>query len=128
VDEVDVEAVDLRDEVRHGFQPRLEPPEVVLGAPVTDQLLHRHQRHTLRLALDGLLLGPARRRDAPAQFAELLFRNVDVERPNLGRGLDVVHGGLHGVGILGPLACRGAIRPGAESISPASSLGITLSG
>jgi hypothetical protein len=34
VDEVDVQAVDLGHELRQGVQPRLEPPEVVLGLPV----------------------------------------------------------------------------------------------
>jgi hypothetical protein len=47
VDEVDVEAVDLGDEVRESVQPGLDPPEVVLGAPIADELLHRRELHAL---------------------------------------------------------------------------------
>ena len=47
VDEVDVETVDLGDELRQRVQPRLEPPEVVLGAPVAHELLHRRELHAL---------------------------------------------------------------------------------
>ena len=47
VDEVDVEAIDLRDELRQRVQPRLEPPEVVLGGPVAHELLHRRELHAL---------------------------------------------------------------------------------
>ena len=62
VDEVDVEAVDLGQELREGVQPRLEPAEVVVVAPVAGELLHRRQLHALRRVGDGLLLGPARGR------------------------------------------------------------------
>ena len=62
VDEMDVEAVDPGQELRDGVQPGLEPPEVVVAAPVPDELLHRRQLHALRRVVDGLLLGPARRR------------------------------------------------------------------
>src|SRR6266540_2654288 len=48
VDEMDVEAVDLRGELRQRVQPRLEPPEVVLGARVAHQLLHRRELYALR--------------------------------------------------------------------------------
>src|SRR5207302_22946 len=37
---------------------------------------------------DELLAGPARRRDAPAQVVDLLLWNLDVERPDAGRGVD----------------------------------------
>jgi hypothetical protein len=47
VDEVDVEAVDLRDELRQGVQPRLDSPEVVLGAPVANELLPRRELNAL---------------------------------------------------------------------------------
>jgi hypothetical protein len=47
MDEVDVEAVDLRDELGQRVQSLLEPPEVVLGAPVAHELLHRRKAHPL---------------------------------------------------------------------------------
>jgi hypothetical protein len=86
VDEVDVEAVDLGDELGERVQLRLAPAPVVLGRPVARELLHRGQRHALRVVRDGLLLGPLRRRDAPAEVVESLLRNVDVEGPNLDGG------------------------------------------
>ena len=58
VDEVDVEPVDLGDEVRQGVQLRFEAAPVVLRAPVPRELLHRRERHALRVVADGLALGP----------------------------------------------------------------------
>jgi hypothetical protein len=84
VDEVDVEAVDLRLELRERVQPRLEPAEVVLVAPVVRESLHRRELHALRRILDGLLLGPARRLNTAAEFVEIVLRDLDLERPDLG--------------------------------------------
>ena len=67
------------------FASALAP--VVVGRPVARELLQRRQLHALRPVCDELLGGPARRLDAPAQVVELLFGNLDVERPNLGGGL-----------------------------------------
>jgi hypothetical protein len=47
VDEVNIEIVDLSQELRQGVQPRLDPPKVVLGAPVPHECLHRRQLHAL---------------------------------------------------------------------------------
>ena len=80
VDEVDVEPVDLGDEMREGVEPRLEPSEVVLVGPVASELLHRRQLHALRLVCDGLLLGPARRLQAPTQLVDPFLRDFDPER------------------------------------------------
>jgi hypothetical protein len=71
VDEVDVQAVDLSHELRYGVQLRLALAPVVLVVPVPRDRLHRRERHTLRLVVDGLLLGPARGRDARAQVLEI---------------------------------------------------------
>src|SRR3989442_5748662 len=70
VDEVDVEPVDLRDELRQRVQPRLEPPKVVLAAPVAHELLNGRELHALCLVCDGLPFGPARRLNAPAKVDE----------------------------------------------------------
>jgi hypothetical protein len=47
--------------------------------PIAHEFLNRRQLHALRLIFDGLLLGQARRRDAPAEVVQVLFRNVDAE-------------------------------------------------
>jgi hypothetical protein len=57
VDEVDVETVDLGHELRQAAQPRLQPPEVVLGLPVAGKCLDRRELDALRQVVDGLLLG-----------------------------------------------------------------------
>ena len=82
VDEMDVQPVDLGDEVRDGVQPRFARAPVVLGRPVASQVLHERERHALRVVLDGLLLGEARRGDARAQVLEVRLGNLDLERPN----------------------------------------------
>jgi hypothetical protein len=92
VDEADVHPVDLRRELRERVQPRLGPAPVVLGLPVPCELPQRRELHALRSIRDQLRGGPARRGDAPAQIDDLLLRNLDLERPNLGRGVD---GGAH---------------------------------
>src|SRR5215208_5384739 len=79
VDEVNVQPIDLGDEVRQSLQFRLALAPVVLVVPVARERLHRRQLHALRGILDGLLLGPARRRDARPQVLELRLRDADVE-------------------------------------------------
>ena len=49
VDEMDVEAVHLRDELRQRVQRCLASAPVVVGRPVTRELLHRRERHALRV-------------------------------------------------------------------------------
>ena len=77
VDEVNVDAVDRRHELRQGIELRLRLAPVVAAAPVPNELLELRQLRALRLIGDGLLVGPARRRDAPAEIDECLFRNID---------------------------------------------------
>src|SRR2546427_7970512 len=86
-DEVDIEAVDLGHELREGIQPRLEPPEVVVAAPVAREGLHRRELHALRSIFDRLLLWPSRRRDAPAKVLERLVWKLSSERADRGRAL-----------------------------------------
>ena len=82
VDEVNVDAVDRRHELRQGVELRFGLPPVVVRAPVAHELLQLRELHALRLVGDGLLVGPARRRNAPAKIDELLLRNIDLEGPN----------------------------------------------
>ena len=84
MDEVDVEPVDLGDEVREGLQPRLALAPVVLGRPVAGEVLHDREGHALRVVLDGLPLGEARRGDARPQVLELRVGNLDRERADRG--------------------------------------------
>jgi hypothetical protein len=88
VDEVDIETVDLGHELRQAAQPRIQPPEVVLGPPVARECLDRRKLHTLRKVVDGLLLGPARRRNASAEVVQLLLPYLEVEGPDLGCAFD----------------------------------------
>ena len=91
VNEVDVHAVDLGRELRQRVQLRLGLAPVVLGFPVTGELLDRRQLNALGPICDQLLGGPARPGDAVAQLGELLFRNVDVKGPDVDGGLDIAH-------------------------------------
>jgi hypothetical protein len=88
VDEVDLDPVDLGRELRQRVELRLRLAPVVVGLPVARELLQRRQLHALRPIFDKLPARPARRRDAPAQVVKLLLWNLDVERPDLGGGLD----------------------------------------
>ena len=63
-----------------GVQPRLALAPVVLGRPVAREVLHERERHALRVVLDGLLLGPARRGDARPQVLEIRLGDLDRER------------------------------------------------
>ena len=86
VEEVDVDPVDGRLELRPGVQLRLGPPPVVVRAPVPKELLHLGQLRPLRPIGNRLPVGPARRRDALAQVDEILFRNVYAEGADFGMG------------------------------------------
>src|SRR5215208_6143131 len=95
VDEMNVEAVDLGDEVREGLQPLLALAPVVLFRPIARERLHRREPRALGLIFDGLLFGPLCRRDAPPKVVEVLFRHVDLEGAYLRMGHGVLgHGGL----------------------------------
>jgi hypothetical protein len=114
VDEVDVEPVDLGDELRVCVQPRLEPPEVVVGGPIPRELLDRRQRHALRLIADGLLLGPARRMEPPAEVVDLCLGDLGPEGPD-GLPRD---GGWRGSGCdLGHLCTPAGSRPDERRMS-----------
>src|ERR687897_1419357 len=79
VNEMNVQTIDLGDEVREGLQLLLALAPVVLLRPIARERLHRREPRALRVIFDGLLFGPARRRDAPPKVVEVLFRHVDVE-------------------------------------------------
>jgi hypothetical protein len=91
---VDVEPVDLGLELRQRVQLRLDLAPVVLGLPVPRELLQHRKLHALRRIPDGLPLGPARRRDAPAEVGQYLFGHVDLEGADLGCAHGRCHVGL----------------------------------
>ena len=111
MDEVDIQTVDLRHEVRQRFQMRLAPAQIVIRPPVLDEFLHRGELHALcwphrrrgRPDPPGsgvghqLMLRPSRHFDAPAQLGDIGFRKADLERTDRG----VVGHGL----LLWPLGC-----------------------
>ena len=87
VDEVDVHAVDLRDELRQLVQTRLDAPEVVLVQPIAGEGFGRGKLHALRPFVDQLLARPACRGDTPSQIINLLLRKPGPEGSDRRRGL-----------------------------------------
>ena len=88
VDEVDVHAVDLGDELREGIEPLLDPPEVVLVLPVARQRLRRRELDALRAVGGKLLARPAGRGEASSEVVDRLPGKLDVEWPDRRSGLD----------------------------------------
>src|SRR5690348_10850025 len=68
MNEMDVEAVDLGDELWDCTQSRFELAPVVVGAPIPRQRLHRRQLHTLRCIVDRFTFWPPCLDDAPSQI------------------------------------------------------------
>ena len=81
VDEVNIEPVDRRDELRQGIELRLHLPPVVVRAPVANEFLELRELHALRPICDGLLFGPPRRQHALAKVRRAL-------RPEYRRGTE----------------------------------------
>ena len=80
VDEVNVEPVDRRHELRIGIELGLRLSPVVVRSPVAHELLKLREPHALRSITDSLAVGPPRREDAAPQVDEYLLGNVDAER------------------------------------------------
>src|SRR6478735_8454592 len=80
VNEMNVQAIDRRDEVREGLESRLALAPIVFLRPVARERLNRRELYALRLICDGLLVGPARGRDARAQILQFRFGGLDLER------------------------------------------------
>jgi hypothetical protein len=96
VDEVNVEPVDPRDELRERIELRLRLPPVVVRAPVADELLQLGELRALRPVGDGLLVRPARGGNAPAQVVERGLRYLHLEGADgaiLGRAMGAARGG-----------------------------------
>src|SRR4051794_32910036 len=83
MDEVDVHAVDLGDELRQPVQPRFTAAPVVARRPIARQLLHGLKLNPLRCIRDELAIGPSGGEYAPSEIRERLVREVDLERANV---------------------------------------------
>src|SRR5205814_4225372 len=83
VNEVNVDAIDLGDELREGVELRLALAPVVLRPPIARELLNRRELNTLRCIRDDFAFGPPGRLDAAAQVGDLRFRNIHLELTNI---------------------------------------------
>ena len=80
MDEVNIHAIDVRNELRIGIEPRFDFAPFVAGTPVANQFLQLRQLRPLRRV--GFFIRPARRLDAPPKIGEVGVRDVDAERPD----------------------------------------------
>ena len=80
VDEVNVEPVDRRHELRIGIELGLRLSPVVVRSPVAHEFLKLREPHALRSITDSLAVGPPRREDAAPEVNEHLLGNLDAER------------------------------------------------
>ena len=131
VDEVDVDPVDLRHEVRQRREALLERTPVIVRRPVVGEGLDRLELHALGGV--GLPVGPLRHVDAAAQVVELLVRHLELEATDgLGGGTGLYRHGASPVLRFGrarrpggPMTARrdAATRVGQSTISPGCRLG-----
>ena len=112
VKEMNVQPVDFGHELRQRVEPSFDFPPVVVGRPITRDILHRSELHTLGFVVDRLLVRPARRGDAAAKIAEFVFCDVDAERTNR-TGV----GGVRCCAAGGRNRARGAGRGGGEQVT-----------
>jgi len=102
MDEMNVETVDRRDELRKRVQLRFALSPVVPRRPVLGERTHRRGLHALRRVRNGFTLGPLRRFDAAIQIGELRIGEADTKWTNLGAStgfvcLDFRHHVCHGL-------------------------------
>jgi hypothetical protein len=79
MDEMDVDAVDVGDELPVPIQCRLRLAPVVPVCPVRHQLLELGAPSALRAIRDGLLVGPSRAPDTPPKLIEFALWHSDRE-------------------------------------------------
>jgi hypothetical protein len=85
VNEVDIYAVDLGDEIREGVDPRFALAPVVVACPIPCKLLDRRERHSLRHVCDRFFLRQPCALNAPPQFGQIRLWNIHPKRTNGGR-------------------------------------------
>ena len=79
VDEVNIDAIYVRHELRQGVQPRFDLTPVVCGLPVARELPHGRKLHPLGRVMHHFAIGPVRRGDPPAKVRQSLIRSMKVE-------------------------------------------------
>ena|SRR5688572_1191131 len=77
VDKVNVQAVDVRYELRQGIELRFHLAPVVVRAPIANELLQLLQLDALRSIRDSLAVGPTGGGDAPAEIIQLGLGDLD---------------------------------------------------
>ena len=80
VDEMNVQPVDLRDELRQGVQPRFDLAPVVTPSANSARVPHRRELHALRCIRYDFPRRPLRRGDPPAQVRQRLIGRMEPER------------------------------------------------
>ena len=82
VDEVDVQSVDLRDELRIRVELRFDLAPVIVLGPVVGELLDGGELDALRVVGHRLAIRPACGGDAAMKVFERLVREMNAERRN----------------------------------------------
>src|SRR5690349_15965810 len=108
MNEMNVEAIDLGDEIRVPIDPRFTLAPIVCSRPVACEFLGCRQWHALRKIGDGLLVGESCCHDAPTHFGEICFWKIHMKRTKNGlistcQLCDVIHSCtpmLVGLGVL----------------------------
>ena len=89
MDELNIHAVDSRDEFRQRIELRFGLAPVIAAAPILHQRLDLGQLHALGNVIDGLFVRPAGRCNTLFQIGQLRFIDVNSIRSNrfgTGRG------------------------------------------
>src|SRR5256885_7063847 len=121
VNEMNIEAVDLGEELRERVELRFALAPIVLCCPVPRERLRGRELDALSCIRDCFALGPLRRFDTPAQIGQLLVRILYPKGTNVGvlltASFDFGHHTGHGVNSPGETektkltrsnACRGS--------------------
>src|SRR6266702_3662030 len=84
MNEVDVQAPELRLELRKAVEPRFAGTPIVASRPIIDDLLEIGLRNSLGPVIHRFRLGPPRRKQAAPEILEIGLRRFDPKRPDIG--------------------------------------------
>src|SRR5258708_20275678 len=84
VNEMNVEAINLGEEVRHSVDLRLALPPIMLTRPVMRELLNGCELDALRCIRDLFAIGPLCCGYAPAQVGKVRSCGLEMKRTNRG--------------------------------------------
>ncbi|MCY1459472.1 hypothetical protein D9M71_769500 [compost metagenome] len=80
MDEMDIQAIDMGDEVWYRVYFRFDDAPVIPGCPVAGQFLDRRQLNALGGVIDCFLVRPAGGCNASAQLRKIGFLGVKMKR------------------------------------------------